>query len=219
MQVRPIIKILCCLFFIGSIVLIIIASVDKPVDAQIETSQNYFQAEDEGGNTHAIPDLTKDWEEIMVQAVVDGNTMIGMEAENQYYWMQKLGYKDHVLKYYDIYDLAKIMQEEDGVNWPDWAIMAIGEVVLNRVKSDEWPNTVTEVLEDKNPIQYAPVYDGGWDDVYPEEKYVRLAIRLLKGESVFNNDEVVWQALFEQGKECIICYNDVVLGTTTHFCW
>lgn len=120
--------------------------------------------------------------------------------------------------YMDAYLLAKIMQAEAGVDWPDWAVMCIGEVVLNRVEHDGFPNTISEVLYQKNPVQYAPVQESSWNDMEPGEEYIDLARRLLDGERVLNNPDVVWQALFPQGERTVMTYHDKVLNTTTYFC-
>ena len=118
--------------------------------------------------------------------------------------------------YTDAVMLARIMQDEDGVDWPDWAIMAIGQVVLNRVESEEWPNSVYEVLIQKN--QYEPVItDGAWFSKEVDEHYLDLAYRLLDGERVLP-ESVVWQALFEQGNITVVTIYDTALGTTTYFC-
>ena len=116
--------------------------------------------------------------------------------------------------------LAKIMQEEDGVDWPDAMIMCIGEVVLNRVASPEYPDTVRDVLHqvDGGFIQYAPVQAAAWESIEPEQEYIDLAERLLNGERVMNDPRIVYQALFEQGSETILAYHDSALGTTTYFC-
>lgn len=120
--------------------------------------------------------------------------------------------------YMDAYLLAKIMQAEAGPFWPDWAVMCIGEVVMNRAEHDGFPNTISEVLYQKNPVQYAPVWTSSWGTMEPEEKYIDLARRLLDGERVMHNPNVVWQALFPQGERTVITYYDKVLDTTTYFC-
>jgi len=118
----------------------------------------------------------------------------------------------------DIYLLAKIMQKEAGVDWPDWAVMCIGEVVLNRVEHESFPNSISEVLYQKNPVQYAPVWTSSWGTMEPEEQYIDLARRLLDGERVLKNPDVIWQALYPQGTQTILTYHDKVLNTTTYFC-
>lgn len=131
----------------------------------------------------------------------------------------------HILPTEDEALLAKIMQEEDGVGWPDAMIMCIGEVVLNRVASPEYPDTIREVLYEvdydaagNKYIQYAPVHRSSWERIAPEEHYVELARRLLAGERVLNNPQIVYQALFEQGRGTVVTYHDFYLGSTTYFC-
>ena len=120
----------------------------------------------------------------------------------------------------DVVLLARIMQEEDGIDWPDAMIMCIGEVVLNRVDSPDYPDTVRGVLYqiDCGYVQYAPVYAPGWESIEPQKKYVELAERLLDGERVLDDGRVVYQALFEQGEGAVLAYHDVSLGSTTYFC-
>lgn len=120
--------------------------------------------------------------------------------------------------YNDVVMLAKIMQAESGVNWPDWAVLCIGEVVLNRVENEAFPDTIYEVLHQDNPIQYAPVWVEGWNEMEPGAEYIDLARRLLDGERVMKNPGVIWQALFPQGERVVITYYDKALDTTTYFC-
>lgn len=122
------------------------------------------------------------------------------------------------LVYADVRLLAKIMQAESGIDWPDWAVMCIGEVVLNRVASPLFPDTIYDVLHQGPPIQYAPVWEPGWKDLDPGPEYIALARRLLNGERVFKNPRIIWQALFPQGDRVVLTYYDKTLDTTTYFC-
>ena len=97
--------------------------------------------------------------------------------------------------------------------------MAIGEVVLNRVASPEFPDTIREVLYQADPMQYEPVWSDGWEDYIPSERYVRLALRLLEGERIFNDPSIVFQALFPQGTGIACTYHDYDLNNDTYFCW
>ena len=118
----------------------------------------------------------------------------------------------------DVRNLAKIMQAESGIDWPDWAVLCIGEVVLNRVGSPLFPDSIFEVLHQGPPIQYAPVWELGWKELEPKEQYIDLAIRLLDGERVLKNPRVIWQALFPQGERTVLTYYDRALNSTTYFC-
>ena len=151
-----------------------------------------------------------DWREVMVKAVCNADKHGGLEAE------YALG---GAIKYDDLYLLAKIITWECGPNWEDWGIMAIGEVVLNRVASPEFPDTIREVLYQTDPMQYQPVWEDGWEEYVPTERYVRLALRLLDGERVFGDPTIVFQALFPQGSGIACAYHDYDLDNDTYFCW
>jgi len=119
-----------------------------------------------------------------------------------------------------VYLLAKIMMAEAGVDWPDWATMLIGEVVLNRVASPHFPGSVRGVLyqRDGNQIQYAPVWEASWDTLEPDARHLELAQRLIDGERPIGNPDMIWQALFRQGEQTLVSYYDPVLDSTTYFC-
>ena len=114
--------------------------------------------------------------------------------------------------------LAKIMKAESGVDWPDFAIMAVGEVVLNRVASNHFPNSIKEVLEQSEPsIQYEPVHSNDWLYSVPEKRYLVLAQRLIDGERVLNDERIVYQSLYSELGTVVMTYTDTTLNTTTYF--
>ena len=120
----------------------------------------------------------------------------------------------------DVRLLAKIMDAEDGHDWPDAIILCIGEVVLNRVSSPEFPDTIRDVLyqDDSGIIQYAPVHSAAWAASEPTERYIELAKRLLDGERILNDPAIIYQATFEQGRGTVLSYHDFYIGSTTYFC-
>jgi len=73
----------------------------------------------------------------------------------------------------------------------------VGSVVLNRVKSDEFPDTLSEVIYQTGPIQYACVWDGNFDRE-PTQTNWEVADELLRNGSVLP-DDVVWQSAEPQG--------------------
>ena len=160
--------------------------------------------------------ITPDWDELMVWAVLNGDEKTGADCV-------EIGGLHYT--YDDLYLLAKIIREEDGADddgheWPDMPIIALANVVLNRVASPLFPDTIREVLYQEGPgdtVQYAPVHTDAWETTEPEERYVRLAQRALMGERVIKED-VIWQALFPQGKVTVMTYYDDYLNTTTYFC-
>ena len=116
----------------------------------------------------------------------------------------------------DAEQLARIMMAEAGGSWPDAFTMCVGEVVLNRVESPEYPDSIYGVLHQAG--QYSPVLDGSWYRFTPGERELELANRLLGGERVFCAPTVVYQALFEQGSRTVMTYCDQDTGTVTYFC-
>ena len=66
----------------------------------------------------------------------------------------------------DRYLLAKIAKAEMGTEDTEAKALAI-LVVLNRLKSDKFPNTIKEVLYQKN--QFSPIGNGSFDRLEPDE--------------------------------------------------
>ena len=116
----------------------------------------------------------------------------------------------------DTHWLAMALQLESGPNWDPWQIVMIGDVVMHRVWSDEYPDTVKDVLLD--PGQYEPFF-GDFEPFMPEKKYIDIAEAIIEdGESYLSDPRIVYQALFEQGAKTVFSIYDEDLGTTTYFC-
>ena len=74
-----------------------------------------------------------------------------------------------------------------------------GEVVLNRVASSEFPDTIRDVIEQEG--QYFGRNNSYFKRLRPDRRCVELAIRLLEGERVIDEPSVVFQANFTQEAE------------------
>lgn len=86
----------------------------------------------------------------------------------------------------DIYWMSRIISAES-VGEPMEGKIAVGNVVLNRVKSPDFPNTVHDVIFDSNGgIQFQPVMNGTVNNK-PSGDSVIAAIRSLEGERVVGN--------------------------------
>lgn len=86
----------------------------------------------------------------------------------------------------DLYWLSRIIYAESGGE-PMEGQIAVGNVVLNRVASPDFPDTIPSVIFDrKNAVQFEPVSNG---TVYqtPSPKSVEAAKRVLSGERVLEN--------------------------------
>lgn len=144
-------------------------------------------------------------DEAIIRAVLEDDSETGVLMENP------------VCTYNELWELSAIMAAESGPDWPDWAVMAIGEVVMNRMESDDFPDTIHEVLYQRFPVQYEPVWQDSFGSIRPDERTVELAFRLLRGERVLEDEDILFQALFPQG-ETVVTYYDRDLDTTTYFC-
>ena len=118
------------------------------------------------------------------------------------------------LSFDDLYLLARLIHAEAGSDWlTDEFRMCIGEVVMNRVASPEFPNTLSEVVYQKG--QYSCVTKPGFESLVPGENFVYIALELLRGERVMAGS-VVYCSSMIQG-DVFSVYEDWRLGVT-YFC-
>ena len=96
----------------------------------------------------------------------------------------------------DLYLLAHVICGE-AQNCPRSEQEYVGSVVLNRVKSDRFPDTLSEVIYQTDPVQYTCAWDGNFDREPTEENW-DVAADLLENGSVLP-DDVVWQSAEPQG--------------------
>ena len=113
----------------------------------------------------------------------------------------------------DVELLAHVIFMEAGADWlsDEWK-MCVGEVVMNRLLSDEWPNTLSGVVYQKGQ------YDRTWlyDTQTPTDRCYEAARRVLDGERLMQPD-VVFQAGFKQGSKVYKTFYDSYFGYT-YFC-
>lgn len=153
----------------------------------------------------------------MIDAAVIGDYEAGHEAEalrNEK--IADLGLESVIINFDEMMLLSKIMYAEAGSAWlsDEWK-MRVGEVVLNRVASPEFPNTIAEVLA--QPGQYYGSNSRYFNNLLPSRTCVLLAIRLLQGERLMD-PSVVFQANFKQGSGTHTAAYDKYLGWT-YFCF
>ncbi len=89
----------------------------------------------------------------------------------------------------DLFWLSRIIVAESG-NQPLEGKMAVGNVVMNRVASSRYPNTVKEVLAQKN--QFSPYKNGKLADRKPNESSVIAAKLVLDGGVVEETEGAMW---------------------------
>ena len=106
--------------------------------------------------------------------------------------------KKHVVSNKDILSLARIIQAENGGHEDDEALLLTGVVVLKRVKSRHYPDTIMGVISQNG--QYSTYADGKfWNE--PSKRSMRIAKKILKTNIAERYpDNLVFQAEFRQGK-------------------
>ena len=114
----------------------------------------------------------------------------------------------------DLYLLAKCIYAE-ARGEPYIGQVAIGAVVLNRVESEYYPDTIREVIY--QPGQYAPTWDGSLNKT-PDARTVANARYLLEHGSICP-ENVVGQNSIITGSRVYTSYQDPILGTTVYFCY
>lgn len=150
----------------------------------------------------------------MLDAAVAGDVQRGLAAqEKRDEKIAGLGLAYVSVDFEELYLLSKIIYAEAGSYWlsTEWK-MCVGEVVLNRVDSPEFPDTVREVLE--QPGQYYGKENPYFERLLPSMDCVLAAKRLLEGERVMNEPAVVFQSNFRQGSGVFWELKDQALGST-----
>lgn len=112
--------------------------------------------------------------------------------------------------------LARVIYAEVGCTWiPDWVQRMVGSVVLNRVESPYYPDTIYDVIY--QPGQYAPTWDGSIHKT-PDARTIENARYVLENGSVCPSN-VVGQNSIVTGSGVYTSYHDSILGTTVYFCY
>lgn len=103
------------------------------------------------------------------------------------------------------YTKADVELLAQGIFWENWYTDAeketaywTGAVIVNRKKSKDFPNTIKEVLYQKNPTQYSTTQYFFTKEI-PEECYT-MARNILAFGTPDVPENVLYQATFKQGK-------------------
>ena len=151
-----------------------------------------------------------DYKEEMLAAVQIGDAAAGHAAqESRSEKIDALELEYQKVDYDELSLLARLIQSEAGSAWLDeqWK-MSVGEVVLNRVASPEFPDTIREVILQQG--QYTDAVN--W--LLPSYESALAAWKLLEGQRVLNNPAVVFQSNGHQGSGVFVEMHDAYLGST-----
>lgn len=160
-------------------------------------------------------DMAAYYLDVMAMAAVDGDFQAGREAAQYRNEIIDQNGSDQIkISFDDLYLLAKLICAEAGSDWlSDDFRLCVGEVVLNRVESPEFPDSISDVVYQKG--QYASAGTAAFASLVPSQACVDAALRLMQGERKMA-PSVVFQSDHEQG-EIFSMYTDRRLGTT-FFC-
>ncbi len=156
----------------------------------------------------------EDYMQLMMDSVCAGDREAGEAAKTSR--DEKLAALDldyPAVDYTELELLSKIIEAEAGSVWlsQEWK-MAVGEVVLNRIASPEFPDTMLEVIE--QPGQYYGKGSSFFASLRPSPDSVLAAKRLLEGERILCDPSVVFQANFVLGSGVHTTLHDPKLGYT-----
>ena len=160
-------------------------------------------------------DLNADYSILMGEAIAAGD----FESARHYEELREkkkayLGIHDDVT-FENLLLLSKIIHAEAGSSWlTEEHRQMVASVVINRVNSPEFPNTVYEVVYQKG--QYALAGTRYFANLIPSKASVLSALSVLAKGSIIPND-VVFQSNFRQGSGVYKSIYDSKLGTT-YFC-
>lgn len=187
---------------------------DKIVSMGIETKALTVDEFLYNFRSYAGFDFDRDYLAEMMVCAETGNVEHGRVcAEERWLKIQAAGLDDENIDFDELLLLAKIITSEAGSNWlsMEWK-MAVGEVLLNRVASPEFPNTLKECVY--QPGQYSGSNSSRFANLTPYPSCIEAAARLLSGERVLNAPSVVFQANFRQGSGVYLKLTDSILGDT-----
>lgn len=113
--------------------------------------------------------------------------------------------------------VSRLLCREAGATWAsDEHQQLVVSVVVNRVKSPLFPNTIKGVINQKG--QYAPVISGDINSAKPDERTIKNAKYVLDNGAICPAN-VLYQANFKQGSGVYKQIYDKILKTTTYFCY
>lgn len=159
-------------------------------------------------------DPDTDYYELMIDAAAAGDQKAGEAAESsRNEKIDALHREEKKISYDELVLLAKIIHSEAGSDWlsMEWK-MAVGEVLLNRVESPEFPDTLEECVF--QPGQYVSRDNSYFRSLRPYRSCAEAAARLLSGERVLDEPSVVFQAEGRQGSGVFREFRDSYYGST-----
>ena len=151
------------------------------------TQEEWQQIEIERNSEQFVKETTQEFE---TETVAEPSNLIEEETQTELEAEAETKYTED-----DFELLARVIEAEAGGE-SDYHKLCVGTVVMNRVASDKYPNTLTEVIY--QPGQYQCVTNSHINNE-PSESSYEAAESILDGRRMFRSS-VVYQAEFIQGK-------------------
>ncbi len=152
-----------------------------------------------------------DWLSLLTEAVLNGDRDAGIAAAEGWNAVESRPHLD----YDELRLLSKLITWEAGSVWlTDELRLGVGEVVLNRVASPEFPNTLKEVVFQEGQYAGTDTYDFQVA-LQPTRPCAEAALRLLLGERILA-PQVVFEGHAVQGKVHSV-FRDMHYGSI-YFC-
>ena len=158
---------------------------------------------------------TPDYHALLVEAAVSGDAETGRALAARRNAAVAAGrLREEPVDFDELLLLARVLYAEAGerVYSTDYRL-CVGEVILNRVASPEFPDTLYEVVTQRG--QYRCTEEPEFEDLRPDRECAGLALRLLLGERRLA-PQVVYQSPWRIGPAFVRFY-DRRLGYT-YFC-
>lgn len=159
------------------------------------------------GTAEAEEDIYLD---LMLRAAASGDVEAGRAAERC-----RTSVSNEHISFDELYLLARVIYSEAGSDRLCTELREkVGSVIMNRVASPEFPDTLEEVIYQDG--QYAEVRTDSFRYyTYPGRECAEIALRLLRGER-YLPENVVFQANFRQGSGVYAQYSTEY--GMTYFC-
>lgn len=140
---------------------------------------------------------------LRIAAKAFGFDLCYIPEESTTYLTRRTGAVEDADEYYDeddLYWLAKIIHAEAQGEVFEGKL-AVGNVILNRVESDEFPNSVYDVIFDTDHgVQFSPTVNGAIDNVPNEDSVIAAKLCLdgasLNGDMLYFLNESVAESLW-----------------------
>ena len=161
----------------------------------VETDKNYNDLLDVNDDLLKLIDENRTVYNNNLESQRETIDELHLEIFKQQQYIEELEKKNEDLMYYpyteeELETFAHLLYAEAGGS-SDLGIIYVGSVVLNRVSSDKFPNTLLEVIYQDG--QYSPTWHGFMNVEVENESCYRIAKYLLENGSVIPS-EVLGQA-------------------------